>query len=130
MPTGTFTVLTVVVILWLTLGQPPSPENSIELWEHTDKIVHAIMFGGLYYVIMLDYYRHNVDKKPAIINKHSLLFALICISFGGIIEIVQPHFERSADLLDFVADCAGVTIALCVTPFLIPRFKSTFANKK
>ena len=88
------------LILYLTLVPKPLPDNDISFWEHTDKLVHAIMFGALYVCLALDLWR----GQPA----------LISIAAGGIIELLQGamHLGRGADPLDFLADSVGVIVAM------------------
>lgn len=118
----TFTAIVLGVILWLTLGKPPAPDEDVHLWEHTDKIVHAIMFGGLYYTLWFDYLRKHNIIEPRRFSWSSLLFGVFSIAVGGIVEIIQPSFNRTCDIMDFIADSAGVTVAWIVTPFFLPRF--------
>ena len=33
-------------------------------------------------------------------------------AFGGIIELIQPSFGRSADMQDWIADVAGVALGI------------------
>jgi VanZ family protein len=33
-------------------------------------------------------------------------------AFGGLIELIQPHFNRSADLYDWTADTLGVCLGI------------------
>lgn len=117
----TFSVLTFLAILWLTLGQPPRPDDSLRLWEHTDKIVHAVMFGGFFYVMTLDWYRRRPELKVKRNVPVVWLFFIVAVTAGGVIEIIQPSVSRSADIWDFVADTAGVIIAWLLFPYFIPR---------
>ena len=32
--------------------------------------------------------------------------------FGGLIEVIQPSFGRSADMQDWIADIAGVALGI------------------
>ena len=117
----TFTIIVGSIIVWLTLGRPPKVDDDIPLWEHTDKIVHACMFGGLFYAASLDWYR----RRPRIIpsRQHSVMWriAIFCSVFGGLIEILQPYFNRTADIWDFAADIIGILLAWLLTPYFIPR---------
>lgn len=117
----TFTVITGSLIVWLTLGQPPMPDEKIPLWEHTDKIVHACMFGGLFYAAALDWYRRRPDVAIKRTSPVMWKIAVCCAIAGGAIELIQPYFGRSCDLLDFMADCAGILLAWIVFPYFIPR---------
>ena len=86
------TVLT-VAILWPMEAPPPAPEGS-------DKLVHFIAFTALAFPL-------------ARTGRFGLLPVFIGASaFGGIIELIQPSFNRSADFNDWVADVVGVIIGI------------------
>lgn len=67
LPPWLLTTLTVLAILWLTLAPHPLPDNDIPTFEGIDKVVHACMFGGLYFMICLDRvisaHRHSILKR-------------------------------------------------------------------
>ena len=92
--------LTIIVTLTLTIamlwpmGQPPqAPDGS-------DKIIHCIAFAGLAFPL-------------ARTGRIGLLPVLIGASvFGGAIELIQPSFNRSAEVNDLVADIAGVALGI------------------
>ena len=92
--------LTLVVILILTLAmlwpldQPPiAPDGS-------DKLVHLIAFAALAFPL-------------ARTGRIGLLSVFICASaFGGVIELLQPSFNRDADVNDWVADVVGVVLGI------------------
>jgi len=83
------TVILTVVLLW-PLDQPaPGPE-----W--VDKIAHCIAFAALAFPL-------------ACTGRFSLLpVFILASSFGGVIEFLQPSFNRNADINDWIADIAGV----------------------
>ena len=82
------TVLT-VAMLWPIHQPPPAPDGS-------DKLVHLIAFAALAFPL-------------ARTGRFGLLPVFIGASaFGGIIELIQPNFNRSADVDDWVADIVGV----------------------
>ena len=86
------TVLT-VAMLWPLEAPPPAPEGS-------DKLVHLIAFAAL-------------DFPLARTGRFGLLPVFIGASaFGGAIELIQPSFNRSADVNDWVADVAGVALGI------------------
>ena len=92
--------LTVIVTLTLTIAMlwpldqpPPAPEGS-------DKVVHLIAFAALGFPL-------------ARTKRFGLLPVFIGASaFGGVIEIIQPNFNRSADIKDWIADVAGVVLGI------------------
>lgn len=115
-PPWTFSVVIFALIIWLTLGQPPSPPDDIQLWEHTDKIVHAVMFGALFGAMALDWYRRHPMQQPYISS--SVMFTIFpwVLVVSAVIELVQPTFGRSNDVMDFLADAAGALLAWMITP--------------
>ena len=86
------TVLT-VAMLWPIHQPPPSPDGS-------DKVVHLIAFAALAFPL-------------ARTGRFGLIPIFIATSaYGGIIEALQPSFGRSADMQDWIADIAGVTLGM------------------
>ena len=72
---------------------PPAPKGS-------DKFIHLIAFAALSFPL-------------SITGRLGLLPIFILASvFGGIIELVQPRFNRSADLHDWIADIFGVGLGI------------------
>ena len=86
------TVLT-VAMLW-PIHQPPSaPDGS-------DKVVHLIAFAALAFPL-------------ARTGRFGLIAVFVGASvFGGLIEVIQPSFGRSADIQDWIADIAGVGLGI------------------
>ena len=92
--------LTLIVLLALTVAMlwpldqpPPAPEGS-------DKLVHLVAFAALAFPL-------------ARTGRFGLLPVFIGASaFGGIIELIQPSFNRSADVNDWVADLVGVMLGI------------------
>jgi len=86
------TVLT-AEMLWPLEAPPPTPDGS-------DKLIHFIAFAALAFPL-------------AHTGRFGLIPVLIGASaFGGLIELIQPTFNRSAELSDWVADTLGVLIGL------------------
>jgi VanZ family protein len=87
------TLTLTVAMLWPLEAPPPAPEGS-------DKLVHLIAFAALAFPL-------------ARTGRFGLLPVFIGASaFGGIIELIQPSFNRSADFNDWVADVVGVIIGI------------------
>ena len=86
------TILT-VAMLWPLEAPLPAPEGS-------DKLVHFMAFAALAFPL-------------ARTRRFGLFPVLIGASaFGGIIELIQPSFNRSAELSDWIADTVGVLIGI------------------
>jgi VanZ family protein len=94
--------LTIFLALIIVIGMlaPISEVNTAPAG--TDKIVHALAFAALVF--------------PMAITKRIGLFPLFIFAslFGGIIEILQPSFGRSADIIDWLADSVGVICGIAV----------------
>lgn len=124
------TIIVTAAILWLTLAPHPVGDNEIELFPGADKIIHAIMMGGLAFTALFDFARNgtwrNIRKiTPAI----AITVAFTCIIFSCIDEWGQSvmNLGRSSDPFDLVADIAGIilaaTIAVPLIRKLLPREK-------
>ena len=86
------TVLT-VAMLWPINQPPPAPDGS-------DKLVHLIAFAALAFPL-------------ARTGRFGLIPVFVGASaFGGLIELIQPSFGRSADMQDWVADIVGVVLGI------------------
>ena len=87
------TAVLTVAMLWPINQPPPAPDGS-------DKVVHLIAFATLAFPL-------------ARTGRFGLIPVFVGASaFGGVIEIVQPSFGRSADMQDWIADIAGVALGI------------------
>ena len=87
------TITLTVAMLWPLEAPPPAPEGS-------DKLVHFIAFAALAFPL-------------ARTGRFGLIPVFIGSSaFGAAIELIQPTFNRSADIGDWVADTVGVAIGI------------------
>lgn len=91
--------ITIILALTLTftmlwpLDATPAPEGS-------DKLVHLIAFAALSFPLSRT-------------GRFGLLPVFVGASaFGGAIELIQPSFNRSADINDWIADILGVAIGI------------------
>jgi VanZ family protein len=77
---------------------------------YKDKVLHAFAFFMLYLLAEQAFPEH----------RHFGRKVLFLVAFGVVIELVQFFLPwRSAEMMDVVADCAG--IALCVAPASVIR---------
>ena len=82
-----------VAMLWPLEAPPLAPEGS-------DKLVHFIAFAALAFPL-------------AHTGRFGLMPVFIGASvYGGAIELIQPSFNRSADVNDWIADVVGVVIGI------------------
>ena len=87
------TAVLTVAMLWPINQPPPGPDGS-------DKMVHLIAFAALAFPL-------------ARTGRFGLIPVFVGASaFGGLIELIQPTFGRSADMQDWIADIAGVGLGI------------------
>ena len=82
-----------VAMLWPLEAPPPGPEGS-------DKLVHFVAFAALAFPLART---GRVGLLPVFFGASV---------FGGAIELIQPSFNRSADVNDWIADVAGVALGI------------------
>lgn len=105
LPRWLLTVLTVSAVLYLTLFPRPLPDTDFQFWEHTDKIVHALMMLGVYVALALDL------RRPLTPRLRWLLFAAVA-AFGAAIELAQQAMDlgRTGSAADLIADLIGALL--------------------
>lgn len=108
--------LALVWFLSLLLVVPETPLNDVAF---IDKWTHLVMYGGTCSVMWFEYLRHH---EELVFWKLFLYAWLGPVLMGGVIEIIQPYFERSGEWADFVADAVGVTLAVGVG-LLMKKFR-------
>lgn len=119
-----FSAIVLTAILWLTLSPDPLPDNDLPLFDGMDKIVHACMFGGLYFALRFDLTlwtrRHGNTALP--LGGRIAIIAIPIIA-GGAIELLQESMVmgRGCEFADFLADIAGVVIAIPISRAIIAR---------
>ena len=87
------TSILTVTMLWPIEAPPPAPDGS-------DKVVHLIAFATLSFPLSRT-------------GRFGLLPVFVGASaFGGTIELIQPTFNRSADINDWLADIVGVALGI------------------
>lgn len=110
------TALVVLIILYATWLPHPLPDSEIPPIPHIDKLIHAIMMGGLASAIMFDWYR---SRRTRILSVRAIImFTAIAMGFSVIDEVVQGLLPigRQSDPLDLLADWAGCIIAAFAAP--------------
>lgn len=106
-PSWIFTILTVALIFWLTLAPDPLGDEDIPLFPGADKLVHAIMFGFLTTMILLD--RQRATGWRLLGKRFIWLSAAASAMLGIGVEFAQLLMEmgRGFEITDMAADTAG-----------------------
>ena len=93
--------LTVLILLAITfLSLWPLPE--FPDMPGNDKSGHLIAYGALMLPVAF--------RKP----KHWLLYGLLFILYGGVIELIQPFVNRYAEWLDLAANTTGILLGAAI----------------
>ena len=86
------TLTLTVAMLWPMDQPPPAPEGS-------DKLVHSI-------------FAQRLKCCGHLLSSPLLPVFIGASAYGGLIELIQPSFNRSADVNDWVADVVGVVFGI------------------
>lgn len=118
--------LCIAAILWLTLAPHPLPDDDIPAFPGADKLAHACMFGGLYFLLYIDLELLQRHKKLPSGHPRRWDFAagVFAVALGGAIELLQEAMGlgRGCEPLDFAADTAGVVVSAFLSPVVAPLF--------
>ena len=92
--------LTLIMMTILTLGMLWPIKEPHQALEGADKLVHFFAFAAIAFPL-------------ARTGRFSLLLVFIGASvFGGVIELIQPSFNRDANIGDWIADSLGALLGL------------------
>ena len=110
LPMWLLSIVTLLVILWLTLSPKPLGETPPPLFPGADKLAHGIMFGGFTLVMLLDWQRKHHWKE--VWWSRALLYATISSIIGIFIEFAQGSMNlgRSFEYEDIFADTIGAFV--------------------
>jgi VanZ family protein len=97
-------------------GSVPPPQMPGPSFSSQDKLMHALAFGIMLIAMVraVRYFAPDATLKRVL----WISFALVCAA-GGALELWQMHIpNRSAELLDFLADSVGAgLVALAIGKF-------------
>ena len=110
------TWLTIATILYLSFFKPP--QTDMEEIPGIDKLVHICMYGGLCFLLWIEYLRIH----SAIHWKRIIIGAILLpVAFSGSIELAQSYLteHRGGDWLDLAANTTGVVLAALVGYYIL-----------
>lgn len=110
------TAIVLAVILYATFSPDPIGADEIPPIPHIDKLIHAIMMGGLFSAIIFDLQRADRDRLVGI--RTMVAVAIGVMIFGILDEIGQALLSngRTGEIYDLGADWLGVWIAYFTAP--------------
>lgn len=113
------TFIVVCVILYGTLTGNPMGDTYLPAIPHIDKIIHAVMMGGLLATFAFDWQHANPDKVLTPSFLWAVFGCVLAFSIGD--ELLQGAIDngRSGDPFDFLADCIGAAVAVYLAPPVI-----------
>lgn len=110
------TWLTIATILYLSFFKPP--QTDMEEIPGIDKLVHICMYGGLCFLLWIEYLRTHsaIHWKRIIIGG-----ILLPVAFSGSIELAQSYLteHRGGDWLDLAANTTGVLLAALIGYYIL-----------
>lgn len=117
-----FTIICFFLICIFSLKAPSSVEPSINL---NDKLMHCVAY--FCFSACLTMYAQFLTE-----HKKTLLLVCIAISLflGLSIELIQPHFNRTCDVIDFVADALGTMIGCVAALRFFPHVITTESEER
>lgn len=122
-------MITLCAILYITLWPTPVGADEVNLFPGADKLVHAIMMGGLLSAVLFDHRR----AQRIISSIYIFKVGFWCVVFSAFDEIAQHvmNLGRSWSFSDFLSDVAGIVIASFLAPPVINSIfrKDGAANK-
>jgi len=117
-----FSILVALLLLYLSLTNAEKFEK-VQLIKipNIDKLVHFGMYFVLMSVIIIEH-RNNLRNPFRL-----LLFALIPLSYGILMEILQLTLtrSRSGDIIDALFDAGGILASILLWLLIKPAFKET-----
>jgi VanZ family protein len=92
------------ILIFIGCGMPGSNLPKLTVWDHFDKVVHFVLFGGCTYLWFMAF------------PKYLYRVAGLVLLFGIAIEFYQKYFVpgRSFDVWDILADALGICVFSCI----------------
>lgn len=109
-------MIVVAVILYATWVPKPIDPDDIPPIPGIDKIIHAIMMGGLVGALLFDIRR---QRRDIVLDRRLVLRVALAVAvFSVADEIIQGILPigRPSDPLDLVADWVGVVFGVLLAP--------------
>lgn len=106
----------VIAIFYLSFFKPP--QTDLEEIPGMDKVVHVCMYGGLCFLLWIEYLRNHrtIDRLKMLIGG-----VIMPTAMSGSIELMQSYCteHRGGDWMDFAANASGVLLAALVGYYVL-----------
>ncbi len=123
--------LVLSVILYATWVPDPVMAGDIPSIPHLDKLIHAVMLGGLTGALMFDYHRADPASRKltarviVVITASAMVFGTIDETVQGLLPIGRPF-----DFMDLLANLAGCLVAAFTAPPAVRQLFSKGVRRK
>lgn len=109
--------LTLAVVLYATLWPDPVGADGMMWFPGMDKLIHAVMMGGLTGAFIFDRRRSGRKLTRRFINATGLAVLI----FSGLDEWAQSamNLGRAFEAADLLADAAGIGVAMFTAPCVV-----------
>ncbi len=117
--------LTLAVVLYATLWPHPVGADDIMLFPGMDKLIHAVMMGGLTGAVIFDRRRSGSQLTRRFLGWLAVAMLIFC----ALDEWAQSAMGlgRAYEAADLLSDAAGIGIALFTAPCVV---NAIFHHKK
>ena len=93
--------------LLLFIGTHIPPNKLLARVHENDKLIHCLAFTGLAFLMCW-----AIPTIRTQLYRNTLTGGAICIIYAAIDELLQIPVGRTADWMDFFADCVGVVLGM------------------
>lgn len=107
-------MIVVALIVYATVNDEPEGADLLPPIPYLDKLIHAIMFGGLFGALCFD-----IRRAGWALTRRTLLWLFVgCSLAGACDEVAQTYLTsvRQGDPTDWLADTAGIAVAYFTAP--------------
>ncbi|MDE7427011.1 MAG: VanZ family protein [Muribaculaceae bacterium] len=122
--------LTLCAVLYITLSTDPAGSQSLPPIPYLDKLIHAIMMGGLSGAFAFDTARSS--KSHSITRRQMLKIVVAVMVFSVADEWAQQTFtqSRSGEWGDIAADWLGCVVAFFTAPAAVKSCLRRYGKHK
>lgn len=111
------TVIVMAVVCYAIFFPDPVGDSMDISIPHLDKLIHAIMMGGIVAAVAFDLQRADMSRNCLTFRTMAII-TLSVMAFGVLSEILQSAMGlgRTGDIFDIAADWGGALIAAFTAP--------------